>query len=76
MSEVGITATTVVEDEAGGPGEVVVTIPKAVLGELNESSKFIAWVTGQDGYGTNRLRAMQRKQGNGALEEELKAHPR
>jgi len=27
-----------------------------VLGELNESSKFIAWVTGQDGYGTNRLR--------------------
>jgi len=42
-SEVGITATTVVEDEAGGPGEVVVTIPKAVLGELNESSKFIAW---------------------------------
>jgi len=56
MSGVGITATTIVEDEAGGPGEVVVTIPKAVLGELNESSKFIAWVTGQDGYGTNRLR--------------------
>jgi len=56
MSGVGITATTIVENEAGGPGEVVVTIPKAVLGELNESSKFIAWVTGQDGYGTNRLR--------------------
>jgi len=56
MSGVGITATTIVEDEAGGPGEVVVTIPKAVLGELNENSKFIAWVTGQDGYGTNRLR--------------------
>jgi len=32
MSGVGITATTIVEDEAGGPGEVVVTIPKAVLG--------------------------------------------
>jgi len=29
---------------------------QAVLGELNENSKFIAWVTGQDGYGTNRLR--------------------
>jgi len=29
MSGVGITATTIVEDEAGGPGEVVVTIPKA-----------------------------------------------
>ncbi len=63
MSEVGITATTVVEDEAGGPGEVVVTIPKAVLGELNESSKFIAWVTGQDGYGTNRLRGYAEEAG-------------
>ncbi len=63
MSEVGITATTIVEDEAGGPGEVVVTIPKAVLGELNESSKFIAWVTGQDGYGTNRLRGYAEEAG-------------
>ncbi|NPV88089.1 hypothetical protein HPY42_00995 [Coprothermobacteraceae bacterium] len=50
--ELGITGASV----EGAPGKLVITIPKSVVGEFDENSKFIAWVTGQDGYGANRLR--------------------
>jgi len=40
----------------GAPGQVVVYIPKDVVGELTAESKMMVMVAGQDGYGTNRIR--------------------
>jgi len=40
----------------GAPGQVVVDIPKEVIGELTAESKIMVMVAGQDGYGTNRIR--------------------
>jgi len=40
----------------GAPGQVVVDIPKEVVGELTAESKMMVMVAGQDGYGTNRIR--------------------
>jgi len=40
----------------GAPGQVVVDIPKDVVGELTAESKMMVMVAGQDGYGANRIR--------------------
>lgn len=40
----------------GAPGQVVVYIPKDVVGELTAESKIMVMVAGQDGYGVNRIR--------------------
>jgi len=40
----------------GAPGQVVVDIPKDVVGELTAESKIMVMVAGQDGFGTNRIR--------------------
>jgi len=41
----------------GAPGQVVVYIPKDVVGELTAESKIMVMVAGQDGYGVKQDKA-------------------
>jgi len=43
----------------GAPGQVIVYIPKDVVGELTAESKIMVMVAGQDGYGVNRSAAVE-----------------
>jgi len=45
-----------IEGMEGNPGKVVVTIPKEVLGDIDDQSRIAVWTCGQDGYGANRIR--------------------